>query len=148
MDQPVLLSGMLNAIQWTHDLGVQVAIDHRKAQIVATDRRAELVYRVEEPNEPRLKIVKLADRASAHPGDVVNFALRYENIGNRPISDLTIVDNLATRLMYIEDSQQSDRQAEFSTESNDADSLVLRWEIQGPLEPGQGGLIQFACRVR
>jgi uncharacterized repeat protein (TIGR01451 family) len=148
LDSPLILAGMINAIHWTHDLGVQVAIDRRKAQVLATDRRAALIYHIEEPNEPRLEVAKLADRAAAHPGDVVHFAIKYKNIGNRPITDLTIVDNLTTRLVYVEDSQQSDRPAEFSTQVNDASSLILKWQVQGPLEAGQGGLIQFACRVR
>jgi uncharacterized repeat protein (TIGR01451 family) len=147
-EQPLEVGGMVNAIHWTHDLGVQVAIGTRKAQVVASDRQAALLYRLEESPEPRLAICKLADRASAHPGDVVRFALQYANVGNRPISELTIVDNLTTRLEYVEGSQVSDRPADFSAEMNNGGSLILRWALPQPLEPGERGLIQFDCRVR
>jgi hypothetical protein len=61
---------------------------------------------------------------------------------------VTIVDNLTTRLEYVADSQESSLQADFLTQPNDGDSLVLRWEIIDPLPPGQGGTISFKCRVR
>lgn len=146
--QPLVVGGMINAIQWTHDLGLQVAIGHKKAQVVEGDRQAALLYRVEESPEPRLRVVKIADRASAHPGDTVHFALKYENVGNRPISELTLIDNLTTRLEYVEGSQVSDRPADFTSEMNEGGSLILRWALPQPVEPGQTGLIQFACRVR
>jgi uncharacterized repeat protein (TIGR01451 family) len=146
--QPLEVGGMVNAIHWTHDLGVQVAIGTKKAQVVAGDRQAALLYRFEESPEPALRICKLADRSAAKSGDVVRFALQYENVGNRPLTALTIVDNLTTRLAYIEGSQVSDRPAEFSAEANDGGSLILRWALSQPLEPGQRGLIQFDCRVR
>ncbi|MEK6237035.1 MAG: hypothetical protein N2C14_20190, partial [Planctomycetales bacterium] len=31
---------------------------------------------------------------------------------------------------------------------NEGDSLILRWELEEPLQPGQGGIIRFKCRVR
>jgi uncharacterized repeat protein (TIGR01451 family) len=147
-EQPLEVGGMVNAIHWTHDLGVQIAIGTQKAQVVAGDRQAALLYRFEESPEPRLAVCKLADRASAHPGDVVRFALQYANVGNRPISELTIIDNLTTRLEYVEGSQVSDRPADFSAEINEGGSLILRWALPQPLQPGERGLIHFDCRVR
>ena len=61
---------------------------------------------------------------------------------------MTIVDNLTTRLEYMNDSAKSSRRADFYSERNEAESLVLRWEITDPLEPGEGGVVRFKCRVR
>ncbi|MCE9547250.1 MAG: DUF11 domain-containing protein, partial [Planctomycetia bacterium] len=65
-----------------------------------------------------------------------------------PIGNVTIVDNLTTRLEYVPDSATSSRKATFSTQDNDVDSLVLRWEISEPLQPGEGGTLRFKCRLR
>ena len=62
--------------------------------------------------------------------------------------DVTILDNLTTRLEYIEGTAQSSREAEFFVEENEARSLVLRWEIVDPLPVGQGGIVRFRARVR
>jgi len=59
-----------------------------------------------------------------------------------------LVHNLTTRLEYLADSAKSSRRAEFYSERNEAESLVLRWEITDPVEPGQGGVVRFKCRVR
>jgi hypothetical protein len=38
--------------------------------------------------------------------------------------------------------------ANFLSDYNEADSLTLRWEILEPMQPGDGGVIRFKCRVR
>ena len=69
-------------------------------------------------------------------------------MGDREIGIVTIVDNLATRLEYVPSSAQSSVDAKFSTEPNGEGSEVLRWEIRDPVEPGEGGILTFRCRVR
>ena len=83
----------------------------------------------------------------ARPGEEVEFTLRFDNIGNRVIGNVTIVDHLTTRLEYVTQSTTSSVDADFSTSSTTT-SMVLRWEITQPLEPGEGGVLQFKCRVR
>jgi hypothetical protein len=61
---------------------------------------------------------------------------------------VTIVDNLSARLEYVPDSAKSTLETDFFTEANESGSLVLRWEIHDPLEPGDGGVLQFKCMVR
>jgi hypothetical protein len=51
-------------------------------------------------------------------------------------------------LVYVPDSAECSVDANFMTQPNDRDSLVLRWEIIDPLEVGEGGIIRFTCRVR
>jgi uncharacterized repeat protein (TIGR01451 family) len=99
------------------------------------------------PDKP-LVLVKCADRTCAQPGDVVTFMLRYSNHGGRPITDVAVSDSLSPRLEYVPGSAQSDRPAVFTTQSNEAGSAILRWEISGTLQPGQSGALRFQARVR
>jgi uncharacterized repeat protein (TIGR01451 family) len=99
------------------------------------------------PDKPLL-LIKCADRQSAQQGDVVTFFLRYSNHGGRPLTDVAVSDSLSSRLEYIPGSAQSDRDAVFTTEQNEAGSLILRWEVSGRLGAGQGGVLRFQAKVR
>jgi uncharacterized repeat protein (TIGR01451 family) len=99
------------------------------------------------PDRPLL-LIKCADRDAAKPGDVVTFILRYSNHGGRPLTDVAVSDSLSARLEYVPGSAQSDRDAVFTTERNEAGSVILRWEISGRLAPGQSGVLRFQAKVR
>ncbi|MCH7565549.1 MAG: hypothetical protein IH968_17185, partial [Gemmatimonadetes bacterium] len=58
-----------------------------------------------------LRIVKLADRKTASPGDVITFTIRYDNLGDRELHHIRIIDNLTPRLEYIDDSAFRERSA-------------------------------------
>jgi uncharacterized repeat protein (TIGR01451 family) len=99
------------------------------------------------PDKP-LVLVKCADRTSAKVGDVVTFSLRYSNHGGRPMTDVAVSDSLSGRLEYVPGSAESDRDAVFTTQVNEAGSLILRWEVSGTLQPGESGRLRFKARVR
>jgi uncharacterized repeat protein (TIGR01451 family) len=99
------------------------------------------------PDRPLL-LIKCADRSSAQVGDVVTFILKYSNHGGQPITDVAITDSLTTRLEYVSGSAQSDRPAVFTTQPNEAGSLILRWEVMGRLLPGASGVVRFQARIR
>jgi uncharacterized repeat protein (TIGR01451 family) len=99
------------------------------------------------PDKP-LVLIKCADRTSAQIGDVVTFILKYSNHGGQPIADVAVTDSLTTRLEYVPGSAQTDRPAVFTTQQNEAGSLVLRWEIIGRLMPGTNGVVRFQARIR
>ncbi|MFP4408962.1 MAG: hypothetical protein ACLFPW_10615, partial [Spirochaetaceae bacterium] len=98
--------------------------------------------------KPRLRVVKSASEHFAKPGDELAFTIRFDNVGNQVIGNVTILDNLTTRLEYIPDSAQCSLDANFFTEPNEGGSVVLRAELVEPLEPGTGGVLRFRCRVR
>ncbi len=144
-----LAKGVQAAVAWNHKQAVQVVLDEKAAMAVAsTDKLHELFVVNEPPGNPRLQIVKVASTHFAEPGDVVDFTLRFDNVGNQPIGNVTIIDNLSARLEYVPQSAQCNLKAEFLSQVNQGESLVLRWEIAEPLKPGQGGIIRFRCRVR
>lgn len=147
-DKPLLAIHVDAAIVWSHDKGVEVEINRQSAQVETGDQRAQATYTIDNPNQAELRIVKVASREAARPGDFVEFTLRYDNTGTEEIGNVTIVDNLTTRLEYVPDSQSSSREAEFVTKVNEGGSLLLRWEIKDPLPIGEGGTIRFRCRVR
>jgi uncharacterized repeat protein (TIGR01451 family) len=95
-----------------------------------------------------MHLCKWADRPSAQVGDVVTFYLKYTNNGSRPIDDVAVSDSLTGRLEYIPNSAKTDRNAVFTMQQNEAGSVILRWEINGRLPPGESGIISFQARVR
>lgn len=148
-EKPYLAEGVTAAVTWTKDQAVHVIIDRQAAAEVVGDQRAQATYSVTpECGSPMLRIVKVASTQFAKPGETVDFTLRFDNVGTSLIGNVTIIDNLTTRLEYVPDSAQASVKAEFFTEPNQGDSLVLRWEITDPLEPGEGGICRFRCRVR
>ena len=144
-----LAKGTDAAVAWSQTECVEVLLDHQRAAVEIGDRGLQNLYGVDEPlAKPKLRIIKVASTQSASPGDTVDFTLRFDNIGNQTIGNVTIIDSLTTRLEYDADSAQCNIPAEFSTQPNQANSLVLRWEISDPLLPGKGGIVRFRCRVR
>lgn len=148
-EKPYLATGITSAITWTKDQAVQVILDGTAATEVVGDQRAQATYATgPEPGCPMLRIIKVASTQFAQPGDMIDFTLRFDNVGTELIGNVTIVDNLTTRLEYVPDTAQASVAAEFFTAPNEGDSLVLRWEVADPLRPGEGGICRFRCRVR
>ncbi len=134
---------------WESDQSAQVVIDEHAAVQVTGRSRVQSVYEYELPDgKPRLRIVKVASTAQAQPGDEIEFTLRFDNVGDQAIGNVTIIDNLTTRLEYVPGTAECSLTARFVTQENDGESLILRWEVMDPLEVGQGGIIRFRCRVR
>ncbi|MEM9657868.1 MAG: hypothetical protein AAF961_05850, partial [Planctomycetota bacterium] len=138
----------LAAVTWAADQAPQIILENVQAQAEVNVQSPGTIYHLSEPNNPKLRLCKFASTHVARQGEEVVFTLRFDNIGDREIEAVTIVDNLTTRLAYVPDSQKSSLAADFSTDPNDAGSLVLRWLLKEPLEPGDGGVIQFRCTVR
>lgn len=147
-EKPRLAKAIVSAITWASDVGAQVVVDSLQLQQQIGRTQAGEVYGLDEPDSPRIRLIKCASTGAAELGEEVEFALRYDNVGDQPIGNVTIVDNLATRLEYVPDSAKSSRDAQFFTEPNEGGSLVLRWEIAEPLNPGEGGVLRFKARVR
>lgn len=148
-DKPRLAASLQNAVAWTENQQVQVTIEGRKASEVALDQGAqELIWADIPPGQPKLRVVKVASQGDAQPGDIVEFTLRFDNIGDQVMGNVTLIDNLTPRLELIEDSVECSLEANFMTQPNEAGSLVLRWEITDPLKVGEGGICRFQCRVR
>jgi uncharacterized repeat protein (TIGR01451 family) len=143
-----LAESIESAIAWTGDLTAQVTVGTKQAAIVTLDKGAEQTIGVDSPTGDCVRVVKLASKKEAKPGEIVEFTIRFDNIGARDIGNVTIVDNLTTRLEYVDKSAESTLKAEFFAEPNEVGSLVLRWELADPMPVGKGGVVRFKAKVR
>lgn len=143
-----LSEGVQAAIVWSEDVAVQAVLNGRVAIALTQNERTEEIFTIKDLRSPRLRVIKVASTQSAHPGEFVDFTLRFDNVGDQPLGNVVLVDNLTTRLEYVPGSAQSSLNARFAVEPNEAESLVLRWEIDDPIKPGEGGIVRFRCRVR
>lgn len=147
-DKPRLAQVAANAVVWTDTKAVQVVLDKKLPLEAVRETTLGETVMYDLAGKARMRICKIADKSEAQPGDIVSFTLRFDNVGDQKVSNVTIVDNLTTRLEYVEGSQECSHEATFEVTPNDGETLVLRWEIEDPLRVGEGGIIRFQCRVR
>ncbi len=147
-EKPRLTKAIVAAYSWASDLSAQVTIDAKQAHQQLGALQPGETYGIDQPDSPRIRLIKLASAGTAKLGEEIDFVLRFDNVGDQPIGNVTIVDNLATRLEYVPDSAKASIDADFSSDPNEGGSLVLRWEIKEPLAPGEGGILQFKVKVR
>lgn len=148
-DASLLLEGALAAQGWSGEQKVAVALDTVNAFSNTYLEGAGTIYSVKDDTKTsKLRVIKIANKDAARPGELVEFTLRFENIGDEPIGNVTILDNLSARLAYVDNTAKSSVPAEFLAELNEQGSLNLRWEITEPLEPKEFGVVRFICKVR
>jgi uncharacterized repeat protein (TIGR01451 family) len=97
-----------------------------------------------------VRIVKLADRDEARPGDTITFTINFQNTGDFDVYDVSIVDNLTPRLAYVSGSAEIDEKhpGEVSVEPNGEGSEILTFKLDKPLKGHTGGTITFEAVVR
>ena len=141
--------GIQKALSWASDVSAQ-STDGKLQLIMVDDVRKprELIHIEREKGCPPLRLIKIASADTAHPGDYVDFTIRFDNLGDEPIGNVTIMDNLTGRLSYVDGTAECTLPGEFITEPNGEGSLILSWEIKNPLPATEGGVIRFRCRVR
>ncbi len=137
-----------NAQTWVNPESLAVEISNQAAILVKDTKAAQELLVYELPDGCAMRICKAASHTIANPGDIVSFSIRFDNAGVKPLGNAVIIDSLSPRLNYIEGSQQCSVGVRFSAEPNDVGSMVLRWEIEEPVKPNDGGVISFDCRVR
>jgi uncharacterized repeat protein (TIGR01451 family) len=134
---------------WIANEGPEVIVDGKAAfEAVGPTLPGETIVYDMPKGKPRVRIVKVASKENALPGDIVHFTLRFDNVGDETIGNVTILDNLTPRLEYVPDSAKSTKDADFSATEQDGNALILRWEVKAPLKVGDGGTIRFDCKVR
>lgn len=149
-DEARLAAGIQAAFAWTRDQSpVITAVTISAHEVTANFAAAEVTGIDDSHKTPgRLRIVKLADKQIAKPGDVVTFTIRYDNLGDHELRQVRVVDNLTPRLEYVADSAASDRPATIAVEDNAEGSIVLTVQLDEPLPGKTGGVITFQALVR
>lgn len=136
------------AIAWTGKQAAQILVDGRPVAVATGDVMPNEAVRYESSPKPRLRVIKLASKLDALPGEIIDFTLRFDNVGNETVGNVTVLDNLTTRLEFIPGSDQCSLPSEFKPVLNEGETHILRWEISDPLERAHGGIIRFKCKVR
>ena len=143
------VGGLDMASTWTMNDQLQVFIDKQSASASVMNLAAPSLYTVKEgENKHSVRIYKVASKTSAKPGETVDFVIYFENTGSAPVGNISLVDNLPTRLEIVEDSAESSVDASFTYEVNGAGSQTLRWEVTQPLYPNEKGAVKFRALVR
>ncbi len=124
-----------------------VLVDNVETQLIETQHRPEEIVAYE-LNKPRIRLCKAVSHQVAEPGDIIEFTVRFDNVGDQKVSKIVVHDSLASRFEYIEDTQKTTPESKFSIEPNEAGSSILTWTFDKTLRPGEGGFIRFQCKVR
>jgi len=149
-EEAILAASIQAAAVWSKKrYPVAVASTQQSGEVSARAHFEEYVGTDDSHKKPgALRVVKLADKQDAQQGDVITFTIRYDNLGERPLRNIRIVDNLTPRLQYVDDSADSDRAGRLVIEDNLEGSLVLKFELPGDLPGGKGGVVTFQARVK
>ena len=148
--QATLARGAANARAWMGIEGLTIQINEL-APMSATETIGAAVYFQIEDKQSRtskLRLIKVASHDAASPGEIVEFTLRFDNIGNQPIGNVTILDDLSGRLEFLPCTAVASLPSGFVLQPNVSGGFTLRFEIVEPLAPGDFGVIKFQCRVR
>ncbi len=145
-----LAEGSAGARAWQGAEGVKIGTNVLAPVAATSEQGAESFFQidVDDSKTSKLRLIKVASKNDAQPGDIIEFTLRFDNVGDRVIGNVTILDNLTTRLEFLPGTAKSSLASGFAVQPNDSGSFTLRFEITDPLEQGQFGVVQFQCRVR
>lgn len=148
-DKARLAEGLDAAAAWSNQDSPGDVIESLAATGVGTGVPAGETSAVEkDETKPKLRIVKLASRSDARPGEIVEFTIRFDNTGDETLGNVTIIDHLSPRLELIDGSPQCSIKADFFLTLQEETTQIFRAEIVEPLPSGQGGIVRFRCRVR
>ena len=148
-EQARLAYGIQAAREWSQNrYPVMMAETEASHTLEAWSKPLGMVGSEDNRTPGDLRIVKLADKKIVQPGDEITFTIRYDNIGDRELRDIRIIDNLTPRLEYIVDSATSDRAGQLIVADNQEGSVILTFELTKPLLGKQGGVVTFKARVR
>ncbi len=137
------------AIGWTRNEFPVITASLSGAQQITVKFVVNELVGVEDRRKPgRIEIVKLADRQTAAPGETVTFRIEYENVGDLPLNDVKVIDNLTPRLGYVQDSGASSRAATLGVTDNGEGSVILSWKLSEPLPGKSRGWVTFKAHVR
>lgn len=148
-EEAFLAKGVQAAVVWTRAQSPVIVATDISSQEIRTEFRPSEIVGLEDRNKPGvLRVVKLADKGSASPREVVTFTIRYDNLGDKPVHHVKIVDNLTPRLELVEGSATSDRKGRLDVEPNGEGSFVLTFVVDEPLPGKTGGVVTFKATVK
>jgi len=152
--KPVLVDGRVRPAITYVKQGVAVVEGLERVQAIVTQQGVQTLVSSIEPDEitnaPNQMVVtkSVSPAGPVQSGDVVTFTIRYRNATPFPATELLLSDSLSGRLEYVPGTATTDRPANITTIDNEAGSVIVRFEIPGPLAPGASGTVTFQAKVR
>ncbi len=146
-DTPLITVGFDVPVAWTCVKGANVLVNGQAADSVAVDH-GTATLRFEEPGRAALTLCKRAGSDTARTGEELDFTIFMLNSGDRPLTDIVLVDALPSRLRLIPESPAANLPAAFTTEEADDGAVVLKWRIGTTLQPGESGFVRFRTLVQ
>lgn len=150
-DVAAIQQGMQASMAWSREQSPIIAAKLDVPIEGRSDVHAAVITLIDDAknNEPgELRVVKLADKQDAVSGDVIEFVIRFDNLGPNAVSGVRLIDNLTPRLSYIPDSATCTLPGQLVVTPNGVGSEILIWELENSLEARKGGVITFKARVR
>ena len=143
---PAIKKGFAVPYAWMCVSAAQVTVSGEAADVVAVDH-GTATLRLEEPGRCELTLCKRAGSDTARPGEELDFTIFLLNAGDRPLTDIVLVDAVPQRLKVIEGSPASNLPADISTSEAPDGSVLLKWRMLETLRPGEGGFVRFRTIV-
>ncbi len=148
-EEAFLAKGVQSAVVWTRTEFPVIAATDVSAQEIRAEFRPSEIVGLEDMGRPgQLRVIKIADKGSATVGEVITFTIRYDNLGDKPVHHVRVIDNLTPRLELIEGSATSDRKGRLDLEPNGEGSFVLTFVVEEDLPGKTGGTVTFKARVK
>jgi uncharacterized repeat protein (TIGR01451 family) len=148
-EEAFLAKGIQSAVVWTRTEYPIIAATDVSAQEVRAEFRPSEIVGLEDMGRPgQLRVIKIADKGAAAVGEVITFTIRYDNLGDKPVHNVRVIDNLTPRLELVEGSATSDRKGRLDIEPNGEGSFVLTFVVEEDLPGKTGGTVTFQARVR
>ncbi len=149
IDTAVLALATDTAFEWSQQQASTIQGHYRGGQMVEAKVYAQEYVGVEDRSTPGdLRITKIVDKTVALPGDEITFAVRFDNVGDREIMEVRVIDNLSPRLQYVTGSVQSNLGGKLDVQPNGDGGEVLTFDFAEPLAGKTGGWFSFRCKVR
>lgn len=149
VDAAVLGEGLDAAFAWSGEQLPLIQGHYRSGFEVQSRSYAQEKVGVEDQRTPPdLKVTKLADKKVAAPGETVQFTLRFDNLGDREVVEVRVVDHLSPRLSYVDSSINSNLPGRLDVQNDPSGSQILTFEFTEPLAGHAGGWVTFDCKVR
>jgi uncharacterized repeat protein (TIGR01451 family) len=143
-----LANRVQKAADWSlKSFPVVQAVTDAAMQMEASFKPQVHVHIDDEKTKGSLRVLKMVDLETAVPGDVLTFTIEFENIGDKELYNVRIIDNLTPRLRFIEDSAGADRKGRMIVEDTDQGTEMLIFELEGKLDGKAKGIVEFKARV-
>lgn len=101
------------------------------------------------PTTAGLTLVKSVDKATALPGEVINYTIVFTNNGLDPLHSLSITDRAPafTSLVGAGPSDLPDGLTQASVITDSPEPGYIRWVFNGDLGPGHSGHVTFSVQL-